>query len=177
MKKIPFLYLCSIFFLLIISCKTTIITPEDDKDDDPNDPAVEYYITYKANGTAITLSEVSGLRGSSVDPRTLTILGSLKDGVNPKFKFYTEESFIGFVPGLNIGCDDYSGISHFVECIDGTGKLYSTVSDSDGMHVFFQEASYKKDGIIKGTFNGRIKAVNGSTLNITEGEFRVKFTN
>jgi hypothetical protein len=173
MKRLAFVTLLSAFTLIIFSCKSIISPPDKDK----NDPAPEYYINYKISGTAITQTEVSGVRGTSDTPRILTVLGSSKNETNPKFKFSTTESFIGFVAGLNVGCNAVSGAAGYIEYINEAGKIYTTLSDTQGISVFLTEVSYTKDGIVKGTFNGRIKDETGNTINITDGEFRVKFSN
>jgi len=162
--------------IIFNACKKGSESDQEDKEDEQQETPT-FYVKYKANGTLITQAEASALRGTSTDPKTLTLLGSGKDGANPKFKFVTTETFIGFVPGLNVNCSINSSDSDYVEFTNSAGLLHTTVKDSDGMHVAFFELSYTKDGIARGIFSGKIKAENGSIVTITDGEFRVKFTN
>ncbi|RYE27202.1 MAG: hypothetical protein EOP45_01980 [Sphingobacteriaceae bacterium] len=178
MKKITLLTFATVLFLSFTSCQ---------KDDTTTDATTttggttaqtsQYYITYKANGTAVTETEVAGSRGTSASPRTLTITGNGAAGTTPKFKFFTKETFIGFVPGLSIGNNSGTTDNNYVEYTNSASLLHTTTLDKTGISVGITELSYTNGGNAKGTFDGSIKAANGSTVLITEGKFNVKFSN
>ncbi|RYE12283.1 MAG: PKD domain-containing protein, partial [Sphingobacteriales bacterium] len=136
-----------------------------------------FYITYKANGASVSLTEVFGERDSLSSERRLIVRGSGPAGAHPTFKFLTTESNIGFVQGLNIGCSDFAFPHSYVTMSNAAGNQYSTEYDEDGIYVFFQEVSYTNGGVIKGKFSGSIKTASGTAMTIEGGEFRVKFIN
>lgn len=176
MKKIKLsLSLISLFAIGLTSCKKS--SSGDPVKDPAKDPAAQYYITYKANGTAVSETEVSGSRGASATPRTLTITGTAKSGAAPKFKFTTQESFIGFVKGLTVVGEKSSYPSNFVEYTNSSSILYSTKNDSDGIYFTIMDISYTNGGVVSGIFSGSIKTADGKVVAITEGKFNVKFAN
>nr|WP_121272479.1 hypothetical protein [Pedobacter schmidteae] len=168
------------FIFSFSACKKIPVLPKKDTDVEipgPDNPAPTYYINYKVNGVAVSLAEVSATRGTTLTPRTLTILGSGKAGAKPLFKFYSEESYIGFVRGLNIGMSINSAQSHYIEYTNEAGKLFSTDYDNDGIYLFIGEISYVAGGSIKGSFTGTAKTASGDVVNITDGTYNVKFAN
>ncbi|MES2111713.1 MAG: hypothetical protein V4577_23345 [Bacteroidota bacterium] len=173
------LSLISLFAIVLISCKLDgAVEPTKDPTKDPGtDPTPEYYISFKADGITVTETEVTATRGATASPRTLTIAGTAKSGAAPKFKFYTEESFIGFVKGLNIGNKTISYPTDYLEYTNSGGTLYSTQTDDDGILVFLSDISYTNGGVVTGTFNGSMKTAAGAKVTITDGKFNVKFGN
>lgn len=168
------------FIFSLNACKKIPALPNKDADVEipgPDNPASTYYINYKVNGVAVSLTEVSATRGTTITPRTLTISGSAKAGAKPLFKFYSEESFIGFVKGLNIQSNINSIQTHYHEYTNEAGKLFSTDYDNDGIYLFIAEVSYVAGGTIKGSFTGTAKTANGGVVNITDGTYNVKFVN
>lgn len=164
----------------LTACKKIPVLPGKDDDVEaplPETPAAEYYIKYKVNGVAVSMAEVSATRETTTLPRTLTILGSGKSGAKPLFKFYSQESYIGFVRGLNILSNRNSFEAQYVEYTNGAGKLFVTQNDADGIWLFIGEASYKEGGNIKGSFSGTAQTANGEVVELTEGEYNVKFIN
>jgi hypothetical protein len=175
MKKFIILTFITVFTLGITSCKKS--SDETPSEEGEEQQTSEFYISYKANGTLITETIISGQRGASTDPRTLTVSGTGADGANPKFKFFTTESFIGFVNGLTVGCSTNSATSNYVEYTNSAGLLHTTKTDSNGITVGILEVSYTNGGSVRGTFDGTVKSGTGSVVNITEGKFKVKFSN
>ena len=179
MRKSTFLAFVLVLMLALTSCgknemdmntpttTTTGTTPQ----------ASEYYFSYKANGVAVTETEVTALRGSTASPRTLTITGSGKAGTGPKLKYYAAESVVGFVPGLTTESSSGSTGYHEIEYTNSDGLVHKTTLAKEKMTMFFTELSYTSGGVVKATFEGTIKAANGSTVLITEGKFRVKISN
>lgn len=86
MKKSKLLILFSAVIFAFSACS------KDDDGGEDNQQTAEYYITYKADGATVTATEVSALRGTTESPRTLTIIGTAKEGASPKFKFSAKES-------------------------------------------------------------------------------------
>ncbi|MNK03720.1 hypothetical protein D3C87_215700 [compost metagenome] len=163
----------------VTSCKKIPVFKLDEETIVPEVPlpTPEYYITYKVDGVTITATEVSALRGITDSPRTLTISGNAKNGSIPKFKFFSEESFIGFVPGLNVWSSKNSYPTHYIEYTNSTGTSFSTENIDEGTFLFVSEASYKNGGNIKGSFNGTVQNEKGVKVKITDGVFNVKFSN
>jgi len=179
MKRITLMAVVAIMALTAVSCKKIPVLKLDEEAIVPEVPipTSEYYITYKVDGVAVTATEVSAIRGITDSPRTLTILGNAKSGVVPKFKFFSEESFIGFVAGLNMWSDKNSYPTHYIEYTSSAGMLFSTENIDEGTYFFISEASYKNGGNIKGSFNGTVMTNKGVTAKITDGLFNVKFSN
>jgi hypothetical protein len=175
MKKIFSLTLISFIAIIATSCKKSSST--DPTTDPVTNPTAQYYITFKADGQAVSETEVSATRGTTTDPRTITITGTAKSAAAPKFKFYTEETFIGFEKGLNIGNKISTYPSDYIEYTNSANVLYSTKNDKDGIDLFISDVSYTNGGVISGTFSGSIKTAGGVASQITEGKFNVKFSN
>lgn len=180
MKKIIFLIFVSLIFTSCtkqeITIKLKTIQPGNENPD-PDQPAgAEYYITFKEDGRAVSLTEVSGSRGLA-SPRLLTIEGTANGGAAPKFKFVHEESFIGFVPGLNVISSNISYPSDYVQYTNSSNVLYATEYDPNGIHLFISAISYTNGGVVTGIFNGSIKTKDGAAVQITDGKFKVKFKN
>ncbi|MFD1630528.1 hypothetical protein [Pseudopedobacter beijingensis] len=170
MKSIKLLLFISLTTFAIMSCK------KNDSDAKDEETQSEYYLTYKVNGTTVTSTEFTALRGNEGDNKTFTLLASGKDNANPKFKFYFVENFIGIVPGLTIGADQTSG-SSYLEYTNNTGLLFSTENDSEGGSLALFDVTYKKDGVVSGIFHGYVTSKNNDRVEITEGKFKVKFSN
>lgn len=175
MKKIISLSLISLVAIIATSCKKS--SSSDNKPDSGTNPAPQYYINFKVDGTAVSDTVVTATRGTTTDPRTLTITGTAKKGTAPTFKFYTEETIIGFVKGLNIGNSTSSYPSDYIEYTNSAGVLYSTKNDADGISLYVSDISYTNGGIISGTFTGSIKTATGVVAQVTEGKFNVKCSN
>lgn len=166
--------------LSLTACKKIPVLPGKDPEVEapgPETPSAQYYIKYKINGVAFSMAEVSATRETTTTPRTLTISGSAKSGAKPLFKFYCQESYIGFVRGLNILSNQNSPESNYIQYTNGAGKLFATENDADGIWLFIGEASYIAGGNIKGSFSGTAKTANGEVVELTDGEYNVKFTN
>ena len=175
MKKIISLTLVLLIALGVTSCS---LDKSTDPTKNPNtDPTSQYYITFKAGGTVISETEVSATRGTTSTPRTLTIVGTGKSGAVPKFKFYMEETFIGFTKGLNVGNGALTYPSFYIEYTNSASVLYSTKNDNDGIGLFISDISYTNGGVVSGTFSGSIKTAAGAAVQITEGKFNVKCSN
>jgi hypothetical protein len=175
MKKIALVAFATLIGLFVTSCKKSSSTDNPNPGNNSNNPT--YYVNFKVNGVAVSETEVTGTRGTTTDPRTLTISGTGTSAANPKFKFYSEESFIGFVQGLTVGNKTNTYPSDYIEYTDAAGVLYSTQNNSDGVTLSFSDISYAKDGVATGTFSGSITTAGGVTAQITDGTFNVKFGN
>jgi PKD repeat protein len=136
-----------------------------------------YYITFKANGVPVAFKVLTGTRNIAANPRTLTVAGTGTAGANPKFKFFVEESFIGFVPGLHVGCYATTYPFSYIEYTDASGTVYSTQNDAEGVDVFFTALSYTNGGTVSGTFTGVLRASSGAIVDVADGDFRVKLGN
>jgi hypothetical protein len=176
MKKNISLILISLIVIIVTSCKIDDSSTDPTKDP-TKDPAPQYYVTFKAGGTTVTETEASATRGTTSTPRTLTIVGTGKSGAAPKFKFYMEETFIGFTKGLNVGNGALTYPSFYIEFTNSASVLYSTKNDNDGIGLFISDISYTNGGIVSGTFSGSIKTAAGAAIQITEGKFNVKCSN
>jgi PKD repeat protein len=137
----------------------------------------QYYLRYKVDGTLITAVDISAIRGSTSTPRTVTLSGSAAAGANPVFTFYTEETYIGFTAGINVGCSSSTNPSDYIHYTNSNGTAYSTANDANGITLFVSSISYTNGGDVAGTFGGSIKTTGGTTAQITEGEFKLKFSN
>ncbi|GGE54484.1 hypothetical protein [Pedobacter psychrotolerans] len=180
-NRIKFIMVAFVAIISIASCKKEIDWDGSGPNTNPgsgNGAATsEYYITFKADGVAITEKEVSAIRNTSSSPRSLTILGTMANGTSPRLKFFSNESFIGFSPGLNTGNSDYTYPFSYVEYTNASNALYSTINDSEGIYFFYSDVSYTNGGVIKGSFSGQVKGTNGAIVRITEGKFNLKFSN
>jgi hypothetical protein len=177
-NRIIFSAIISFFVFSVVGCsKGGSSDNKPVKDTIATNPPATYFITFKANGVAVTETEISASRGTTGGKRTLTITGTTKNGAVPKFKFYTEESFIGFVEGLNVGSSNISYPNHYTDYTDASNTLYSTKNSTDGVLLFISGVSYTKDGVVKGTFSGDVKTDKGATVQITEGKYNVQFSN
>ena len=190
MKKIQLLAIAALITLSVVSCKksgsTDNVNPNDTGStggtngtggNGGNGNAPTYSINFKANGVAVSETVVTGTRGSTTNPRSLVISGTGASAANPTFKFYSEESFIGFVQGLNVNCTTASNPSDYIEYTDSNGVLYSTKNNTTGVALSFSDISYTSGGVATGTFSGSISTANKVTIPITDGVFNVKFSN
>ncbi len=177
MKNFSLLTVISILILSTSSCTKIGSDSTTTGSGNSNPQTPTYYISYKAAGTTVSETEVTAQRGTSVSPRTLTITGNGAAGTSPKFKFFTKESFIGFVPGLTIGNNSATGDANYIEYTNSASLLHSTTLDKSGITLAITEISYTNGGNVKGIFDGSIKAANGTTVTITEGKFNAKFSN
>ncbi|WP_345948779.1 hypothetical protein ABDD95_18210 [Mucilaginibacter sp. PAMB04274] len=154
---------------------TTPTTPSNPTT--PTDPsAAQYSITFKANGTVVSFTDVSATRGIATNPRTLSVTGTGKNGAVPKFKFFMEETSIGFEKGINIWMKEYSYPTTYVEYTSSANEAYSTMNAKNEIYAFLTDVSYTNGGPIAGTFNGTF-INNGVAVQITEGVFKAKFSN
>ena len=176
MKRIFPLALICLVSIAATSCKKSGST-DPDPTDNGTDPAATYYVNFKADGVAVSETEVTATRGTTTDPRTLTITGTAKDGAAPKFKLYMEETFIGFTNGLNVGNKTSTYPSDYIDYTNSSNVLYSTKNDASGISVFVSDISYTNGGVVTGTFSGSIKTAGGAVVQITEGKFNVKCGN
>ncbi|HTD99841.1 MAG TPA: hypothetical protein VK668_11180 [Mucilaginibacter sp.] len=176
MKRIFFLTLICLIAIAATSCKKSG-SPDPDPTDTGTDPVATYYITFKADGVAVSETEVTASRGTATDPRTLTIIGTAKDGAAPQFTFYMEETFIGFTKGLNVGNKTSTYPSDYIEYTNSSNVLYSTKNDASGISLFVSDISYTNGGVVTGTFSGSIKTAGGVAVQITDGKFNVKCGN
>jgi len=178
MKKIILPAIILLSFFTFSSCSKGSSNGPDKKSDTTNtDPTAKYYITYKVNGVAVNVTEISAVRGATANPRTITITGNAKNGANPKIKLYTEEPSFGFSDGTSIHCTPVSYPTDYVEYTDGSGKLYSTKNDATGAYFDYMTISYTKDGEITGIFDGSVSTDKGVAIPITDGKYTVKFSN
>ena len=139
--------------------------------------APAYYITFKAGGVPVSLTELDAIRKDTANPRILELKGSGTGSTDPSFKITTSESSIGFVAGLNIVANVSTfGVSD-ISYTDASGNGYISMLDFEGMNIFISEISYTNGGIIKGTFSGKMKNFTLQQIVITEGNFRLKFSN
>lgn len=174
MKKIKLLLLLSLFAaFFVISCSKS---SSGDEELIPEEVTSDYYMIYKINGIAVSAAEFTALRGTEGDKNTLTLQASAKKGASPQLKFYHGGSFIGIVGGLHINSIDDKN-SDYLNYTDSKGILYTTQFDKDGVDLILQDVVYKKDGTVEGRFSGFVTAENKSRVEITDGKFRIKFSN
>jgi len=181
-KTIKYAMVALLAIIAIAGCKKEInwnarLDPNANPNNEKPDPSSEYYLSYKVDGVSVVAKEFSAVRNVSSVPRTLTVVGTAAGGNSPKFKFYAEESIIGFVKGLNIGNHRGTSPSNYIEYTNNLGTFFSTENDSDGIYLFIADISYVNGGFIKCTFNGSIKTDKGNVVQITEGKLNVKFNN
>ncbi len=139
-----------------------------------------HYFKVKINGTLFNGTVNTATRGTTTTPRTLTVTGASTGGGNPKFKIFMEETFIGFTDGLNSNMSSSSYPVTYMEYTDASGVLYSTRYDADGTHIFFSKIGYTNGGEVAATqtsFAGTMSSSTGSQITISEGNFKLKFSN
>ncbi len=172
-KKITPLLLLALIGLVFSSCSSSEPTEPADQNDDPTTGT--YYITYKMDGVAISSKLMSAGRVTDVDPHVLNITGAAAGATHPTLVISTEKSVIGFVPGLNVKCNDDAFPQHLVSLTNANGDQFTSYDNADGIDLFFSKLSYVKDGEIEGTFSGTVEDIGGNTVAITEGKFKLKF--
>ncbi|GEM_PF-3134277 len=182
MKQINLLLLFTLSFMaLMISCSDEgpALQNPDEKEPDNTATDTEYYISYKIDGTLISMVDSKGLRGKEGDYNTLTLEGSGKDGAHPKFRFYHSGSFIGIVGGLNFDdINSQNSSSYYLEITTQDGVLYSSKNDPEGCYLAITaKVTYTKDGTVEGKFNGFVSSEDSKRLEITDGRYKVKFAN
>ena len=135
-----------------------------------------YYLSLKVDNKAVNLDSQTALRGQVNGNNTLSIQASANDNKNPKLSFYHPGSFIGIEKGLNIvgfGKDSDSELKYTNE----SGKEYSTKLDDDGGYFTILDVKYENGGYVKGVFSGSLTSSDNSKIRITEGSFKVQFSN
>jgi hypothetical protein len=172
-KKLTPFFLLVLFGLVFSSCSSSETTEPADQNDDPTTST--FYITYKMDGVEISSKLIAAGRATNVDPNVLNITGAAAGATHPTVVISTEKSVIGFVPGLNVKCNDNSFPVHFASFTDSNGDQYSTLDNADGIDVFFSKLSYVEDGEVEGQFSGTVEDIAGNTIAITEGKFKLKF--
>lgn len=136
------------------------------------------FITFKTGGNTINFDLAQGLRTAGVQPRSLDVNASAKAGGNPRFVFHSEESVIGFVPGLNVGNSSITYPADYVDYTDASGTLYSSrYVSGDSFYVYFSGISYMKGGTLTGVFSGSLQSASGAQLKVEDGRFSVTFSN
>lgn len=139
-----------------------------------------YYLKMKVNGTQFNATVLTATRGTSSNPRTLTISGASAGNSNPKFTLFMEETFIGFVDGIQGTFSSSTYPVQYMTYTDASGVEYSTRYDSNGVYIFFSEITYTNGGEVAAaqtSFSGSMSTSTGSAINITEGNFRMTFSN
>jgi len=181
MKKIILPVIILFSFFAISSCSkgssTAPIKKPDTTATTKTDSTAKYYITYKINGVAINVTEISAVRGATSNPRTITITGTAKGGANPKIKLYTEEPSFGFSDGTSAKCTMNSYPVDYVEYTNNAGTVYSTRYDTNGAYFDYITISYTNGGEITGIFDGSVSTSKGVAIPITDGKYTVKFSN
>ncbi|WP_199119494.1 DUF6252 family protein [Pedobacter sp. ASV28] len=146
------------------------------KGPNPTPTPTTYYLSLKVDNKAVNLDFQTALRGQVNGNNTLSIQASAKDNKNPKLSFYYPGSFIGIVKGLNIvgfGKDSDSELKYTNE----SGKEYSTKLDEDGGYFTILDVKYENGGYVVGKFSGSLTSSDKSKITITEGLFKVQFSN
>ena len=162
--------------LLFSLCIASCASKENTKPVDDEDPIEgTYYITYKMDGVEISSALKGAGRVTDIDPKVLNITGAASGGSNPSIVISTEETFIGFVNGLNVGCSSSTFPSHFVSITNSSGDQFTSADNDDGIDVFFSKISYEVGGEVEGTFSGKVEDFSGNISSITEGKFKLKF--
>lgn len=143
--------------------------------------AKEYYLTYKIDGVLIEADSLSASRNTISDPRSFSVTGDGGDdnGYLPSFKMLQEESFIGFIKGLQ-GTYHYSStsIKHMISYTDANGVKYTTKNDADGVYFYINEVSYTSGGVIDCRFEGFVSNQDGTVRKeIIDGIYRIPFYN
>jgi PKD repeat protein len=135
-----------------------------------------YYLSYKVNGTLVTASVLSAVRGSSSSPRTLTLTGTAAAGGNPKLIVNISEPGFGWSNGMNVSFNDAT--SPNIIAYTNSSATSNTYYSSVGMTMFVNPISYTNGGDIVATFTGEVKdGTGGATTQITEGKLKMKFSN
>jgi hypothetical protein len=184
-KNLTFLALIALFIVNISSCQMDEVDPESLKVTNGTPPTTpgqpdpvntEYFITYEINGVAFTATEVSAVRGTTTNPRTLTITGTAKNGASPKVKFSCEETLAGFQGGLTIISSEGTYPTQYFEYTNSSNVLFTSSKSSGDLYFGFLGMSYKNGGEAFGIFSGDIITTAGK-VEIENGKFKVKFSN
>lgn len=146
-----------------------------------NGSSTLYYISYMVDGVLITADSIKAIRDTISNPTTLTITGTGTPSDNnlPSINIYLKESFIGWVPGINVYFDN-SSTSYVITFSDINNTVYSSsyVSPSEQMSMFFSKLSYEKGALMEATFRGTIKTSGGSSTKlITDGKIKLLMSN
>jgi len=136
-----------------------------------------YFIRYQVNAIPIEASVLAATRQAESRPNTLTFQGSGLNGNNPSLRLQVAESFIGWIPGINVYFSAISSSGFVMEYIDVTGQVYTSLNSQEESHCFFSALSYTKDGEIAGIFSGPLQSAAGNTVRIKEGKFKLKISN
>lgn len=184
MKNLHLLTLMAFITINILSCgKLADIDPgKKDNTGTTGTPgststSTTYFFTYKAEGVAITATDITGVRGSTTTPRTLTITATGKDGALPKYKFYLEEPQFGFTGGTSVGSSSSSFPRSYIEYTDKAGTVFHTKNNTKSAYFGFLNFSYTNGGEANGAFDGDVVSATGAVVHFTEGTYRIKFSN
>lgn len=141
----------------------------------PTPSTPTYYLNCKIDGVLTEFAKVQVGRATVNSEETFLIKANkTTTGADTATQFIMtlQSPFIGWADGLNLAIDKSEFVGS-VNYLTKAGMVYNTqnLTGSQKVNVFLSKVSYKKDGIIKGTFSGTLNNSAKTSVIITEGTF------
>ena len=131
-----------------------------------------FQMKYKVNGVTNEATSLQAYRDTPAGNMSLT---TTANGSPPLFNFIVPTPSAGFVN--NSTFNFYAGSPGMAYHVDINNTNYSSLNDSSGINLIIDYINYVNGGIVTGTFSGTVKSSGGVTKQITEGNFKMQFTN
>lgn len=167
--------------LLLAAIAVTFLFTSCSKDDStsttttPTPSTPTYYLNCKIDGVLTEFAKVQVGRATVNNEETFLIKANKTNtGADTATQFIMtlQSPNIGWSEGLNLYIDktEYVGSVNYITT---AGMVYNTINltGSQKVSVFLSKVSYKKDGIIKGSFSGTLNNSAKTSVIITEGTF------
>lgn len=166
--------------LLLAAFAVTFLFTSCSKDDStstttPTPSTPTYYLNCKIDGVLTEFAKVQVGRATVNSEETFLIKANkTTTGADTATQFIMtlQSPNIGWSEGLNLYIDktEYVGSVNYITT---AGMVYNTINltGSQKVSVFLSKVSYKKDGIIKGSFSGTLNNSAKTSVIITEGTF------
>ncbi|MGI8892832.1 MAG: PKD domain-containing protein [Bacteroidia bacterium] len=132
-----------------------------------------FRMKYKVDGILV---EESTLVASRETPAGFMSISTSTNNNPPMFNFVIEKPTAGFTSNstFNLYIGTAQGMANHI----GLNNInYSSQYDSTGIDLNINYINYNNGGIVSGTFSGFVRSSGGITKQISEGEFKMTFSN
>ncbi|OYU94853.1 MAG: hypothetical protein CFE21_14285 [Bacteroidetes bacterium B1(2017)] len=181
MKKIKLAILAFAFLGLAGCSKTESPTTSGSNTNTGGNTTPTYYFTCKVNGVATDFKAMTLIKDVADNPQMLFLVGQKSATELPSLTFTLNFKGSGWVDGLTYVLDE-KDFDNFVEYKNVAQLLFKSkatpASANTGLTVVFDKIILPKDQYASGTFHGTLQLEeNTTTVQITEGKFKVQFLN
>jgi|694.fasta_scaffold110505_3 hypothetical protein len=183
MNKLTLFFL-GMVLMIALSCSKTNNNPPAN---DPNNPGggggttpTEYF-TFKVNGVQQDFKAMTLVKDNPDDIKQFYLVGQKSDLQLPNLLFTLNYKAPGWVDGLSYALDenDFVNFAEYKTPSELVFKSKATpASANSGLRIRFDKITLAKGQFAIGTFSGTLQLEeNVTTVVITEGKFKVKFSN